>query len=406
MRIFFSGVLGSGIGPLARVAIDLGHTVYGSDAGFGDATDLTGKGATLSLGNQDATFLRDIAKSDGIDWYVHTSALPPDHVELVTAQQLKLKVSKRDELIAYLIADSDLKLVAVAGTHGKTTTSSMLVWVLHKLAIPAAYIIGGTPPWGASGSYQDGAQFFVYEADEYDHNFLAFHPWLAVITAVSWDHPDSYPTANDYYLAFDQFRSQCRLVIEQLTPDSRVALVGAVRRYDATLALAALREMLPTVAADDLLSAINSFPGVSRRTEQLADGLYSDHVDHPDEVVASLAIANEVAKHAGHKGVAAIYQPHQNTRQHLVRDAYRDTFADIAVLRWLPTFLTREDPTLPIITPTEFLTELSGPENRAAANLDSALIAEIAQLRTAGYLVWTMSAGTLDAFIRENLNMR
>ncbi|MDR2619520.1 MAG: Mur ligase domain-containing protein [Propionibacteriaceae bacterium] len=403
MRIFFSGILGSGIGPLAQLAADLGHTVFGSDAALGDAAELTAVGATLSLGNQDGTFLREIATTTGIDWYVHTSALPKDHPELSAAAALGLKVSKRDELLAYLISSSGLALVAVAGTHGKTTTSSILAWALHSLNQLEAHIVGGALPWGAAGVYQPGARFFVYEADEYDHNFLAFHPWLSVITTVSWDHPDSYPTAADYYAAFDQFRAQSRRVIEGLETDPRITLTGEVRRIDGTLALAALREMLPNVPEPTLLEAVNTFPGVGRRTEKLADGLYSDHVDHPDEVVASLAIAREIAADEGYKGVAAIYQPHQNTRQHLVRDAYRDTFADIAVLRWLPTFLTREDPTLPIITPAEFLAALSAPPERASADLDAALSAEIARLRAAGYLVWTMSAGTLDAFVRAHL---
>ncbi|MDR0436584.1 MAG: Mur ligase domain-containing protein [Propionibacteriaceae bacterium] len=404
MRIFFSGVLGAGIGPLARLAADLGHTVYGSDAELGDAAELTGSGATLCLGKQDGGFLRELAGSDatGIDWYVHTSALAKDHPELATARDLDLKVSKRDELLAYLIETSGLELVAVAGTHGKTTTSSMLAWAMYALGLPAAYIVGGAPPWGPAGSYQDGARYFIYEADEYDRNFLAFHPWLTLITSVSWDHPDVYPTAADYYAAFEQFRAQSRKVIEGLDADPRATVFGAVRRIDATLAVAALREMLPDKPEDALWAAVNSFPGVGRRSEQLLPGLYSDHVDHPDEVVASMEIAREVASASGFKGVAAIYQPHQNTRQHLVRHMYRDTFADIAVLRWLPTFLTREDPTLPIITPEEFLAELSGPVDRAPGKLDDTLSAEIARLRADGYLVWTMGSGSIDGFVRAH----
>jgi UDP-N-acetylmuramate--alanine ligase len=161
--------------------------------------------------------------------------------------------------------------------------------------------------------------------------------------------------------------------------------------------------MLPDKPENTLWAAVNSFPGVTRRSEQLLPGLYSDHVDHPDEVIASLEIAREVAAAGGFRGVAAIYQPHQNTRQHLVRHMYRDTFADIAVLRWLPTFLTREDPTLPVITPEEFLAELSGPTERSPAKFDDSLSAEIAKLRAEGYLVWTMGSGDIDSFIRAHV---
>ena len=206
MKVYISGISGTGMGPLALMAQDAGMTVFGSDLAGGAVTnELVNHGIKLCLGDQDGEFLKTRAKNEGVDWFVYTSALPANHPELLLAKKLKLKISKRDEFLNYLLKRLKLKLVAVAGTHGKTTTTAMIVWAMQQLGVPISYLIGTTLPFASAGHYDPESKYFVYEADEYDRNFLAFRPWLAVIPIVSYDHPDIYPTVQDYQQAFEQF---------------------------------------------------------------------------------------------------------------------------------------------------------------------------------------------------------
>ena len=148
-----------------------------------------------------------------------------------------------------MVSKLGLKMVAVAGTHGKTTTTAMIIWACLKLGLPVSYVVGTTLGFAVSGAYHEGDKYFVYEADEYDRNFLKYHPWLAVIPSESYDHPDIYPTKEDYETAFSQFKSQSEVVIENIkdgivSSDGRgmlykagnFRLAGEVRRIDAALA--------------------------------------------------------------------------------------------------------------------------------------------------------------------------
>src|SRR5690606_24799052 len=125
-----------------------------------------------------------------------------DHPELVAARLLGIKIAKRDELLAFILKEKGLKLIAITGTHGKTTTTGMLVWCLQNLGVPISYSVGSTLPFGPSGAFRPDSEYFVYECDEFDRNFLHFEPYLSVITSIEYDHPDTYPTENEYYDAF------------------------------------------------------------------------------------------------------------------------------------------------------------------------------------------------------------
>lgn len=227
MKIYISGISGTGMGPLALMAKDAGITVFGSDCAPGAITnELANADIKMYLGEQDGVFLKTRAKTDGIDWFVHTSALPPDHPELVMAKKLKLKISKRDELISYLVKKLKLKMVAVAGTHGKTTTTAMIIWGAKQLGLPVSYLIGTTLPFAEAGHYDPKSEYFIYEADEYDRNFLSFKPWLAAITTVTYDHPDIYPSEQDYRDAFRQFERQSQQVLHGDEVAADVTLAG------------------------------------------------------------------------------------------------------------------------------------------------------------------------------------
>lgn len=412
MNIYISGISGTGMGPLALMAQGAGMTVFGSDQQPGAVTsELVNNGIKVCLGEQDGEFLKARAKSERVDWFVYTSALPEDHPELAMARKLKIKhITKRDELISYLIKKLKLKMVAVAGTHGKTTTTAMIVWACLQLGIPVSYLIGTTLPFAPAGNYDKKSKYFVYEADEYDRNFLSFHPWLAVITTATYDHPDIYPDMQSYQEAFRQFEAQSEMVIHGDEIAADVELAGEARRYDATLAIDAVLRIMPEARGlarftnsrrKKVVQAINRFPGVGRRFEQVSEGFYSDYAHHPEEVQATIQIALEEAERRGLKGVVAVYEPHQNTRQVGVRDSYKDAFDGVSKLYWVPTYLTREDESLRTLKPADFIEKLSNKKNAEVAKLDEKLGEELLKWHDKGYLVLLMTAGPGDLWLRK-----
>lgn len=446
MNIYIAGISGTGMGPLALMAKQAGFTVYGSDLAAGAVyEELVKAGIEVKIGEQDGEFLREKLET-GVDWFVYTSALPEDRPELVLARETGVKISKRDEFTAWLVKELGLKMMAVAGTHGKTTTTAMIVWAALKLGLPVSYIVGTTLGFAPAGAYHAGDQYFVYEADEYDRNFLKFSPWLAVITCVSYDHPDIYPTKEDYAQAFSQFERQSSAVIcegatavlpengvflsEELTflPEE-FKLAGEVRRKDAALAAEAVIKMVEDEApsgfnlgleheasaseiADNrggelgvvrkkIVQVLDKFPGVGRRFEQIAEGIYTDYAHHPEEIAATLEMAREEAQLTGKKGVVAVYQPHQNTRQHEVRAGYRRAFVAANKVFWLPTYLTREDPNLPALSPEELISGLENREKAEVAAISDALASRLKEYVKQGYLVILMTAGPADGWLRE-----
>lgn len=410
MRIYISGISGTAMGPLALMALEAGFEVCGSDLAEGAVTrELLQEEIPMHFGTQDGAFLQQMVDNGGVDWFVYTSALPKDHAELKLAQSLGIRTSKRDELIAFLIDKLGLKMVAVAGTHGKTTTTSMIVWACLKLGIPVSYLVGTTLPFAESGKYDAQSKFLIYEADEYDRNFLRYSPWLSAITTVSYDHPDIYPTREDYVLAFKKFESQSEQVIKPTSFDFKVddlfKLAGAARREDAGLALLAVEEIASelgmNVAREKIVAILNDFPGSGRRFERITEGVYSDYGHHPEEIAATVKVAQEEAQRLNLRGIVLVYEPHQNTRQHEVFGGYNKAFVGVDKLFWLPTYLTRENPDLAIITPDDFIKSLCNSEIGEAAETNDVLAHKLMDYRDDGYLILLMSAGPADAWYRK-----
>lgn len=402
MKIYISGISGTGMGPLALMAKKAGHTVYGSDILEGAIyPELESASIEVKIGEQDGEFLRE-KLADGADWFVYTSALPAEHPELKMAREAGIKVTKRDELTAFLVEELGLKMVAVAGTHGKTTTTAMIVWASLKLGLPVSYIVGTTLGFAPSGAYHAGDKYFIYEADEYDRNFLKFHPWLAVVTSVSYDHPDIYDTREEYEKAFLQFEAQSEKVIDECDFED-FKLAGAVRRKDAGLASAAIAAMVPEMEMDKIVAVMNEFPGVGRRFERLVDGIYTDYAHHPEEIAATIDVARDEAKMRGLKNVVVIYQPHQNTRQHEVIEGYREAFVGADKVYWLPTYLTRENPELKVLTQEDLIGVLDNREVAEAAELSDELFDKIMTHHDNGDLVVLMTAGPADGWLREKI---
>ena len=423
MRIYFSGIAGVGIGSLAEVAQDAGHDVLGSDPVDSlTSRELRSRGIPIRS-QQDAAGLLALHAEQPIDWFVHTAALPDDHPELLAARSAGMRVGKRDELLRRLLSQHDLRLVAVSGSHGKTTTTGLLIWMLQQLGVPISWSIGTTLTFGSSGAYEPGSRWFVYECDEFDRNLLHFDPDLALIPSLTYDHPDSYPTPQHYRDTFRQFALQSGHVIgwadqqgevfhgvpgtellDASATDESLALPGRHLRRNAVLAMHGVRWILDTLGlpADEhaLRAAAESFPGTDRRFETLAPRLVSDYGHHPNEIRATLQLARELTDR-----VVLVYQPHQNVRQHELLGHYGDEFDLAERVYWLPTYLSRENPALRILSPAELSKTVEGTDVRLA-EWGPELWAELEALRADGALILAMGAGTIDGWVRDALDGR
>lgn len=197
MRIHLIGIGGSGLSAIARFLSERGYTVSGSDQIMSPlAIELQTMGAIVSLGHR----AENIA---GADLVIRSSAIPQDNVEVQAAIKSGIPIYKRSEYMGMLIEDRHG--IAVAGTHGKTTTSAMLSWMMMSLGLDPSYIIGGVSENLGNNAHAGGGQYFVVEADEYDRMFLGLHPKIAVVTNVEHDHPDCFPTFENFFQAFLEF---------------------------------------------------------------------------------------------------------------------------------------------------------------------------------------------------------
>ena len=416
MNIYFSGLGGVGIGPLTEIARDAGHTVTGSDLHDSLVTEqLRGSGVQFVIG-QDGSYLRETHAKTPLDWFVYTAALPADHPELLVAKELGIRTGKRDEFLAEFLKEQGLKLIAISGTHGKTTTTGMAVWAFKQLGIPVSYSVGTTISFGPSGAFEKDSEYFIYECDEYDKNLLHFSPYLSLLTSIDYDHPDSYPTEEDYKATFRQYVSQSSQTIgwkkdldyiEQPSNESiwalgedevtNIPIIGEHNRRNATLVVKAL-EYLDLANVTQSAQALAKFPGTDRRFEQLDSNLFSDYGHHPEEIAATLQLAREISHH-----VVLVYQPHQNWRQHFIHNGYHDQFEAAEKVIWLPTYLTRENPDKPVLTPQELTANLTNKDAVHYGELNDELWSEIQVARDNGYLVLCMGAGTIDSWVRKKL---
>ena len=294
MHVFFSGIGGTGIGPLALIAKQAGFEVSGSDKqDSAYISYLRDQGITDIHIGQSGEAIEEVHQIKPIDWYVYSAAVAieqPDSPEFSFCRNHNIRLTLRDELINRILKEKQLQLIAIAGTHGKTTTTAMIVWICRQLNIPISYSIGGKIPFGDMGRYQPGSRFFVYEADEFARNFLAFHPALSIVTGIDWDHPDIYPTRESYNAAFLEFMNQTsravlwdndasllhlpassnRLILRKEEPaiNQYIRLAGQVNRQNAWQAAQAVVVQFG-VPIDRALAIVNAFPGVSRRFEQI-----------------------------------------------------------------------------------------------------------------------------------------
>ncbi|HET6924920.1 MAG TPA: Mur ligase domain-containing protein [Candidatus Saccharimonadales bacterium] len=427
MHIYFSGIGGTAIGPLAMIARQAGFEVSGSDKQDSQYLHYLHKHGIRNIHiGQSREQIASVHEAMPIDWFVYSSALPlenPDAPELLYCSEQGIKTSKRDELLNLILQEKGLKLVAVAGTHGKTTTTAMAIWLFKQLGIPVSYSVGAKIPFGDMGQYEPGSEYFVYEADEFDRNFLAFEPHLSLITGVTWDHHEIFPTREDYQEAFKEFLAQSQHsfiwqedadylslepgpLLSVLDSGARqiknIRLLGQYNRLDAWLVAQAVH-YITRKPLDELTTLLGEFPGLSRRMEQLAPDLYSDYAHTPEKIRGAMSVASEMAADKGQK-VVVIYEPLTNRRQHYMLDDYKDCFSGASKVYWLPSYLAREDPKQRIIAPEELISHLDNPDIAVPAELNEALKQTIQAHLNNGDLVIGMAGGgggSLDEWLRH-----
>lgn len=427
MHIYFSGIGGAGIGPLALLAKEAGYAVRGSDLKDSGYLDyLRKKGINDIVIGQTYEQIKRAHQERPIDWFVYSSALPktnPNHPELLFCRENNIKASKRDEFLNEIISQKNLKLIAIAGTHGKTTTTAMAIWLFKQLSIPISYSVGAKFSFGDMGSFDPDSQYFIYEADEYDRNFLSFSPHISIITGLDWDHPDIYPTRQSYNDAFMEFlhtsgqsvlwdndakklglrASQNTMILDDNDPGiSQISLAGEVNRRNAYIVAMAAAEITGQ-AIDELISHLNKFPGLSRRFEEIKPGLYSDYAHTPPKIAGAIQMAHEVAG----DNVVVIYEGLHNTRQHFIEDDLLHLFDGLKRLYIVPSYLAREDQSLKLLSPVDLRSLLSHETQvRAeAAQLNPDLTNKINKHLGNGDLVLALSAGgggSLDEWLRNN----
>ncbi len=423
MHIFFSGIGGTAIGPLAMIAKQAGYEVSGSDKQDSQYIHyLKSHGLDNIRIGQSQQQIETVNQRSPIDWYVYSSAVAienPDAPELQYCQASGIKTSKRDEFLNHFIDEQNLKLIAIAGTHGKTTTTAMVVWLLKQLGIPVSYSVGAKIPYGDMGEFNPDSKYFVLEADEFDRNFLAFHPYLSLITGIDWDHHEIFPTRTNYQQAFTDFIHSSKHTAIWLddaqtigfkprsddyvisSHGTKLKLVGAVNRQDAWQVIVSLQNQ--GIVKEDLpalIDIMNRFPGLSRRFEKLADNLYTDYAHTPAKIRGCIQTALEVSP-----DVVVVYEPLTNRRQHFIKDEYKDLFTGIKKLYWVPSYLAREDQSQEILSPAKLIEFMDNKQIAQPAELNEELKKHIDQHRTAGDLVVCISGGgggSLDEWARQN----
>ncbi|HSA57650.1 MAG TPA: UDP-N-acetylmuramate--L-alanine ligase [Gemmatimonadaceae bacterium] len=352
--VHFVGIAGAGMSALAELFRRRGVAVTGCDAAAGGADDVRRLGIAVADGH-------DPAHVDGVRALVVTSAMPQDHPELARARSLGIPVVRRAEALGSAVGGGTL--VAVAGTHGKTTTTVMTTEALASAALEPTGLAGGRVGAWQGNLRTGGNRLFVVEADEYDRSFLALSPTVAVVTNVEADHLDVYRDLADIRGAFEQFLAPARTVIlcaddpgasslhvgpaSEIvryglgSPDAR--LVGAavmsvdgllrfVVRFDGeelgdvTLRVPGIHNVRNALAAtaaglalgatfEQLRPGLEAFEGVERRFQRLGAvrgvDVVDDYAHHPTEILATLDAAR--AAFPGRRLLAA-FQPHLYSR--------------------------------------------------------------------------------------------
>lgn len=267
-HIHFIGIGGYGMSAIARVMLEMGYRVTGSDVVHQELTEkLVANGAHVYLGHQ-ANHVR------GADVVVYSTAIASDDVELLAAQELNIPVLHRSQMLARLMHER--KGIAVAGAHGKTTTSSMIALVMEYCKLDPTYIIGGEIMNVGSNAKAGRGEYVVAEADESDGSFLAYHPLLAIVTNIEADHLENYDGD------FEKLKSAYAQFLSQVVPGGKAIIC---------LDDPHLAKMSSTQQSDVITFGIESEAQYRASHIQLGDRRISFEVDHHGVNLGRLQLA-------------------------------------------------------------------------------------------------------------------
>lgn len=388
-HIHFVGIGGMGMSAIATVLLQLGYTVSGSDIALSDVTrGLQDEGATVFRGHA-ASYISEC------DVVVASSAIPPDNVEVAAARAQGISVMPRAAMLAELMRRG--KGIAVAGTHGKTTTASLIATVLEYGGLDPTVLVGARLNSLGSNAKLGRGDYVVAEADESDGSFLLLPPVLNVVTTLDLEHPDHYGDLEDISQHFKKFmnnvpyyglnivcsdNTNLRKIINEYKMNARVATYGLHNSADYTaknLYSAGLQTFFEVTRKDSPLgrftlnlpgrhnvsnalaaiivgcelglskavisSALESFGGVQRRFEMRGERhgvtVVDDYGHHPEEIRHTLRTAKAVWPD---KRLVVVFQPHRYTRTHLLQREFSMAFGDADALIMLDIYGAGEEP--------------------------------------------------------------
>jgi UDP-N-acetylmuramate--alanine ligase len=433
---------------LALIARHLGVTITGCDNDPSGAADLAALGVQVRRGHEPGHV-------EGARAVVVTAAVPPNHPELERARALAIPVVRRADALGELVADGGGTLVAVAGTHGKTTTTVMVTEALTAAGRTPTGLAGGRVAAWHGNAKVGSHDLFVVEADEYDRSFLSLRPTVAVVNNVEADHLECYGTVAAIEDAFVEFAGRAKRVIvgaddagagrvaqrlavpvwrvgldtkadvriRQVVQEPsgsratvelpggssvelRLAVPGLHNVRNAAMALAVLHALEDDVQAG--AKALAAFSGVGRRFERLGEAggvtVVDDYAHHPTEVAATLAAARQAFPG---RRVVAVFQPHLYSRTALHGAALGEALAAADVVVVAPIYAAREQPaagggvTHDVVARSAIRAGASTVAVRERADLTG----HVARAVRTGDVVFTLGAGDVTRVGPELLGM-
>jgi UDP-N-acetylmuramate--alanine ligase len=438
-HVHFVGIGGSGMSGIAEVLVNLGYRVSGSDLKRSGTTDrLAGLGAHIAEGHRAENI-------EGAHVVVISTAVKPDNPELLAARKSGIPVIPRAEMLAELMR---LKYgVAIAGSHGKTTTTSMVAFVLDRGGLDPTVVVGGRLAVLGSGARLGKGDFMVVEADESDRSFLKLTPTVAVVTNIDREHLDTYRDLADVQDAFVGFvnkvpfygaavlclddapvqdilpRVERRVITYGLSPQAdisgrNVALGRAGSQFtvvargqelgNVTLAVPGAHNVLNALAAvavgldlevafEQVRSGLGSFTGVDRRFQVRGEAagvtVVDDYGHHPTEIQATL---EALTRFADGRRTVVLFQPHRHTRTELLWDEFIRAFHRADVLLLTDIYAAGEEPR-PGITSEALAEAIAARGHRGVRHVGDLKRAmdELASEAREGDVVLTLGAGSI-----------
>ncbi len=443
-HIHLVGIGGAGLSAIARILIGQGYIVSGSDRTLNALTEaLAHDGATIYSGH-------DAANIAGADALIVSSAIKPNQVEIAAALQAGIPVYKRSDIMADLMVGK--KVIAVAGTAGKTTTTAMITHILVETGHDPSYIIGGVLTTTGQNAAVGTGDAFVVEADEYDNMFLGLRPDIAVVTNVEWDHPDFFKTPEDMQRSFEQFvsllpdnsalivctddngaREISRFAQEQarflvlsygtirgevetvvLANDTFEIWMGGVVVATAQLQVPGIHNVRNAVGAslatfllgldlEKAAEALSTFKGTARRFELKGEiagiAVIDDYAHHPAKIRATLEAARS---RYPDRAIWAVWQPHTYSRTQALKDDFIAAFKDADHVLITDIYAAREQP-IPGVSAADLASQIENAQYTPTfADTVAVLEAEV----KAPAAIIVMSAGDATQISAEYLHRK